>query len=218
MISTLLRRLFSKLGLLSLLIAYLAIGELYMGGLSLWQSLNFFLNSSPNHAQLVDVRRRETEDWYQLLPSGALSFQGDMLYYPIVAYTSPNFMVPLRVELPAPSTSDYERGAMLEIRTLDDNHLIAQESHGFFLWGGSLIRIALGLVMSYFSLALFRRAKARPMRRSFVPPAPRSDAQPVHLAPKQPRQAKTTKSRKKSAAPKKEAAPKKRSTRSKKDA
>ncbi len=216
MISAFLRRLFSKLGLLSLLLAYLALGELYMGGVSLWQSLSFFLNSSEMNAQLVDVRHRETEDWYQLLPSGAVSFQGESLYYPIVSYTSPNFMVPLRVELPAPSTKDYERGSTVVIRTLDGNHLVAQESHGFFLWGGALIRSGIGLLLMFAAYALFKRAKALPRRKPYVVPAPNPDAKAVHVAPKQPRKKKAASPRKKSAAPKKEAAPKKKSTRSKK--
>ncbi len=197
MSAALLKRVFTKRGLLALLIAYLSFGELYMGGLQLWESLSFFLNSTAKQAQVVDVRRREAEDFYQLLPSGEVVFQGGSLYYPIVTYTSPNFMVPLRLELPAPSSNDYQRGAMLDIRTQDDNNLLAQESHGFFMWGGSLIRLSMGLLLASLAYALFKRAKVTSA------PAPKVVEAPVKPV------------RKKSAAPKKEAALKKKATRKK---
>lgn len=208
MIQAFVRRLFTKLGLLSLFIVYLALGEVYMGASSLWQSLSFFMSSSPKAAQVVDVRRGESEVLYQLLPSGELVFEGCPLYYPIVSYTSPQFMVPLRIELQSPNTRDYQRGTLLNIRTKNDNEQVAQESHGFFMWGGSLIRLSLGLVMTWLAYALFKRARV--IKTSTPKPEVQSTAPPA----KKPR--KTAAPRKKSTAPKKDAAPKKKSTRSKK--
>lgn len=166
MIEAFKRRIFTKRALLAFVIACFAWGELSTAGPNLWSHLQFYRNSTPVQAQVVDVRQSEVDELYEILPSGAIALQGDSLYQPIVSYASPQYQMLLCVELPAARKTEYQRGEQVAIRMDNEQHLIAKECHGLFLWGGDLLRLALGLISAAFALFLLKRTK---VVRSIVP-------------------------------------------------
>lgn len=214
MIEAIKKRIFTKRALLAFVIAYFAWGELSTSGQKLWENIQFCHQSEPAMGKVVDVRHSEVKEYYEILSSGAIALQGDSLYQPIVSYPSPSEQMLLCVELPTNSKQAYERGEVIPIRILKDNHLIAKENHGLFLWGGDLLHILIGLIAVGLALFLIKRTK---VIRSIVPAMAPTIADVVIPTKKRRRSTrkKTTTTSKKSTATKKEAAPKKRTSRKK---
>lgn len=174
----------SRVGLILLLLlffssSYFALKE----GMRLVQVVVFYLQSEESSASVSDVREGTVDDLSMMLPSGQLLWQGDSYYRPVVYYTHPRSKNIYVLELNDASATDYTIAADIRTRVSLDDDLIVRESHGFFIWGRTIIMTSLwALSMLIFFMLLrrrFRAGKAGKLCKKSTKPRARPRKSPV---------------------------------------